>query len=52
MVTVRAHLETRRDTRKKTSDVYDADCHFIINMKVNILKVDILKDFHSEGLQL
>lgn len=35
------HLETRRKTRKKTSDVYDGNCPFIINIKLNILKVPL-----------
>lgn len=42
-----AHLETRRNSRKKTSDVCDGNCHFIINIKFYILKVTLfsVKDY-------
>lgn len=47
-VMMSAHLETRRNTRKKTSDVSDGNCHFIINIKLHILKVTLfsVKDYN------
>lgn len=42
-----AHLETRRNTRKTTSDVSDGNCYFIINIKLDTLKVTL---FFGEGL--
>lgn len=47
-VMMSAHLETRRNTRKKTSDVSDGNCHFIINIKLHILKVMLfsVKDYN------
>lgn len=40
-VTMSAHPKTRRNTRKKTNDVHDGNCHFIINIKLDILEVTL-----------
>lgn len=42
------HLETRRNTREKTSNVYGVNYHFIINLKLDILKMALLliKDYN------
>lgn len=34
-------LKIRRNTRKKTGNVYDGNCHFIVNIKLDILKVTV-----------
>lgn len=34
-------LEMRRNTTKKTSDIYDVNCHFFINIKLDTLKVTL-----------
>lgn len=49
-----ANVQKRRNTRKKTSKAYDTDCHFIINMKVDILKVTLflVKDYNLKLIQL
>lgn len=41
-VILSAHWETRRNTRKETSDFYDGNCHFIMNIKLDILKVTLI----------